>query len=99
VPGYYESRTLGGSSIQAYFLSTTRNNLRVPVYSRLDIRANRTFSWRATRLTFFAEALNLYARENVRASEPGINGGTRQVVGLFDSMFPFIPSAGVSFEF
>jgi len=73
--------------------------VRVPVYSRLDIRANRTFSWRATRITLFAEALNVYARDNVRAAGAGINGNTRQVFGLFDSMFPFIPSAGLSLEF
>jgi hypothetical protein len=93
VPGYYEQRQ------DSYFLSTTRNNLRVPVYSRLDVRVNRTFSVRATRLTLFAEVLNLYARENVRASQPGINGITHQVFGLFDSMFPLIPSVGLSVEF
>jgi hypothetical protein len=100
-PGYYESRTATGpsGSATAYFLSTTRNTLRVPVYTRLDVRANRTFSWRATRLTLFAEVLNLYARDNVRATQPGINGITHQVFGLFGSMFPLIPSAGISLEF
>jgi hypothetical protein len=38
-------------------------------------------------------------RENVRASSPGINGNTRQVFGLFDTMFPLIPSAGIQWEF
>ncbi|HEY0284620.1 MAG TPA: TonB-dependent receptor [Vicinamibacterales bacterium] len=99
VPGYYESRETRSGQSPAYFLSTSRNNVRVPVYSRLDLRANRTFSWRTTRFTLFAEALNIYARENVRASTPGINGITHQVFGLFDSMFPFIPSAGLSVEF
>jgi hypothetical protein len=99
-PGYYELRPSTGSGQErAYFLGTTRNNVRVPVYSRLDVRANRTFSWRATRLILFAEALNIYARENVRASSPGINARTHQVFGLYDSMFPFIPSAGISVEF
>jgi len=97
-PGYYESRPLAGQA-NAYFLSTTRNTVRVPVYSRLDIRANRTFSWSTTRITLFAEALNVYARDNVRAAGAGINGNTHQVFGLFDSMFPFIPSAGLSLEF
>lgn len=98
-PGYYESRATSSGQPPAYFLSESRNNVRVPVYSRLDVRANRTFSWRATRLTLFAEVLNLYARENVRAARPGINGITHQVFGLFDSMFPLIPSAGLSLEF
>jgi hypothetical protein len=94
VPGYYESRASG-----LYFLSDTRNDVRVPVYARLDVRANRTFAWRSTRLTLFAECLNMNNRENVRASSPGINGNTRQVFGLFDSMFPLIPSAGIQWEF
>ena len=98
-PGYFESRTAASSGQALYFLSSTRNTLRVPVYTRLDVRANRTFSWRATRLTLFAEVLNVYARDNVRASSPGINGVTHQVFGLYDSMFPLIPSAGISFEF
>jgi hypothetical protein len=99
--GYYEARplTVAGQNLEAYYLSDARNTLRVPLYSRLDVRANRTFSWRATRLTLFAEVLNLYARENVRATSPGINGITHQVFGLFDSMFPLIPSAGLSWEF
>ena len=100
-PGYYESRPSTGSGPEAtlYFLSAERNNLRVPVYTRFDIRANRTFTWRTTRLTVFAEALNVYNRENVRAASPGINGNTHQVFGLFDPMFPIIPSAGLLLEF
>ncbi len=47
----------------------------------------------------FAEALNIYDRDNVRAASPGINPNTLQVFGLFDSMFPIIPSAGFSLEF
>jgi hypothetical protein len=110
VPGYFESRDPSTGSGQEdgaaptgpppfFFVSTARNNLRVPVYSRLDVRANRTFSLRATRITLFAEVLNAYARDNVRASSPGINGANYQAFGLFDSMFPLIPSAGLSLEF
>ena len=102
VPGYFESREAGRSAPSGpppfYFVSTTRNNLRVPVYSRLDVRANRTFSLRATRITLFAEVLNAYARDNVRASSPGINGANFQAFGLFDSMFRSF-HGGLSVEF
>jgi hypothetical protein len=98
-PGYYESRSTGSGPGVQYFLSTERNTLRVPVYSRLDIRANRTFTWQSKRLTLFAEVLNLYDRDNLRAASPGINGTTHQVFGIFDSMFPRIPSAGLVLEF
>jgi hypothetical protein len=69
------------------------------VYSRLDLRANRTFTWPSVRLTVFAELLNVYNRENVRAESPGINAITHRVTGLFEPMFPMIPSAGFSMEF
>jgi hypothetical protein len=110
-PGYYESRPSAGAppdtilfsgpgpSDRVYFVGSSRNNVRVPFYSRLDVRANRTFTWKTTRLTLFAEALNLYGRDNVRASGPGINGRNYQVFGIFDSMFPMIPSAGILLEF
>ena len=49
IPGYYAS--LGG----VYFVTDVRNTERLPVYSRLDLRANRTFNWSRRRLTLFAE--------------------------------------------
>ncbi|HEX7778261.1 MAG TPA: TonB-dependent receptor [Vicinamibacterales bacterium] len=93
VTGYWEQRDA------RYFLSTERNQLRLPVYSRLDVRANRTFDIGSRRLTLFVEVLNVLAHDNVRASGPGINLRTREVFGLFESMIPFVPSAGVLIEF
>jgi hypothetical protein len=91
--GYWTARS------NQYFLSDQRNLLRVPFYSRLDVRANRTFAWGQRRLTLFVEALNLYDRENLRTASPGINGRTFQAFGLFDTMFPLLPSVGVLLEF
>jgi outer membrane cobalamin receptor len=93
VTGYYEQRNL------RYFLSTERNRLRLPVYSRLDVRANRTFDIGTRRLTLFVEVLNVLAHDNVRAGAPGINPRTGEVFELFQSMIPFVPSAGVLIEF
>jgi hypothetical protein len=91
--GYWEQRG------DDYFVSDRRNELRVPVYSRLDVRANRTFTWSQKRLTLFVEALNTYGRNNVRFAQPGVNVRTGQAFGLFDTLFPFVPSAGVLIEF
>jgi hypothetical protein len=91
--GYWERRG------DDYFVSDRRNELRVPVYSRLDVRANRTFTWSQKRLTLFVEALNTYGRRNVRLASPGVNVRTGQAFGLFDTLFPFVPSAGVLLEF
>jgi hypothetical protein len=93
IPGYY---TVEGGS---YFVGPERNALRLPAYGRLDLRANRTFTWSRRRLTLFAEVINVLNQDNVRFSPPRVNNTTRQVTRLFDSLVPVIPSAGILFEF
>jgi hypothetical protein len=93
IPGYYTSRD------QAYFLTDVRNTERLPVYSRLDLRANRTFNWSRRRLTLFAEIINVLNRDNVRFNPPGVNLTTRTATKPFDSMLPIVPSVGILIEF
>jgi hypothetical protein len=83
----------------AYFVGTARNTLRVAPYSRLDLRGNRTFTWSEKRLTLFVEVLNACNRWNLRFASGRINGRTFEASGLFDKMFPGIPSAGFLLEF
>jgi hypothetical protein len=92
-PGYYIQQ---GSE---YFLTTERNTLRLPTYSRVDVRANRTFNWAHKRLTLFAEVINLFDRDNVRFNPPGVNSTTRRVSNIFETMIPIVPSAGILIEF
>lgn len=92
-PGYYARE---GTS---YVVSPSRNTLRLPTYSRVDLRANRTFNWSRKRLTLFAEVINLLNRDNVRFNPPGVNTTTRQVSNLFESLIPIVPSAGILIEF
>jgi len=82
-----------------YFAGTDRNTVRVPVYARLDARANRTFTWERRRLTLFVEAINVLNRENVRFSIPSVDRRTLQATGMYDPMIPRIPSIGVLIEF
>ena len=63
------------------------------------MRANRTFNWQTKRLTLFVEVMNVLGRENVRFEQPGINIRTGQAFGIFSSMIPLVPSAGVLIEF
>jgi hypothetical protein len=84
---------------QRYFVSADRNRLRVPVYSRFDVRGNRTFHLGSRRLTLFVEVLNLLGRENVRVSSPGVNRRTGEAFELFQTMIPRVPSAGLLIEF
>jgi hypothetical protein len=43
--------------------------------------------------------INVLDRRNVRPASPGINARTFEVFGLYDQMFPRIPSAGFLLEF
>jgi len=92
-PGYYASQG------NLFVLSTDRNTLRLPTYSRIDLRANRTFNWPHRRLTLFAEVMNVLNRENVRFNPPGVNTRTGTVSNLFERLIPIVPSAGILIEF
>jgi hypothetical protein len=43
--------------------------------------------------------MNVLARDNVRFNAPGINPRTTQAFGIFETMIPLVPSAGVLIEF
>lgn len=92
-PGYY-----AGSGDETT-LSSRRNEVRLPMYSRVDVRANRTFNWSGSRMTLFAEVINVLNRDNVRFVPPTVNSATRKVSRMFEQMVPVLPSVGVLFEF
>ncbi len=107
IPGYYreEEETFGGVgflpplTMTAYYLAEQRNALRLPMYSRLDLRANRTYTLDRRRLTLFVEVTNMYNRRNQRYAGGDINGRTGRVTGLMEDLFPVLPSAGLLVEF
>ena len=92
-PGYF--REVDG----AYTLSTQRNEVRMPAYSRADVRVNRTFNWSGRRLTVFAEVINVFNRDNVRFIPPSVSSSSLRVSDMFEQMVPILPSVGVLFEF
>ena len=82
------------------FLTDRRNQLRLPVYQRLDIRANKTFQRDRVRWTLFAEVVNATNRENVRVDDlSGFSAQTRQARVRLEKTFPILPSIGLSVEF
>ena len=89
---------LGGARPGVYTLSESRNTLRLPAYSRLDIRADRTFNWSRRRLTLFGEVSNTLNHTNVRNVPYGIDRAGR-VFDPTDSLLPLVPSAGLAIEF
>jgi len=93
IPGYY------AESDGAYRITDVRNTTRLPPYSRLDLRANRTFNWSRRRLTLFAEVINVLNRDNLRFGPPRVSVITGQTTRPFDTMIPIVPSVGVLIEF
>lgn len=93
IVGYVEQDANG------YLLSSQRNGIRLPAYSRLDLHADRTFTYRKSRLTLFLEVVNVMNRDNYRPNSPFININTRRVFEPIESLFPLLPVAGVLIEF
>ena len=88
-----------GQDANGYVLSPQRNGVRLPEYSRLDLRADRAFTYRKSRLTLFIEVVNATNRENFRPTGYGINLVSRRVFGPVETVFPLLPVAGVLIEF
>jgi hypothetical protein len=88
----------GGAAPLFYQLVEERNRLRLPPYARLDIRADRTFTWSSRRVIVFAEVANALNRRNVRNVPYGVDRRGR-VSGPTDSLMPIVPSAGFVVEF
>jgi hypothetical protein len=79
-------------------LGPTRNDVRLPTYSRLDLRLSRTFNYTKRRLTLYVEVLNVLNRENVGPTNGGVLRDG-QVVGFVEELFPLLPLAGFRIEF
>lgn len=87
-----------GEDANGYVLSSQRNGVRIPAYSRLDIRADRTFTYQKSRLTLFIEVVNATNHDNYRQNGYSINN-QRRVFGPIETTFPLLPVAGVLLEF
>ncbi len=94
IRGFY-----AGSAAQ-YRVTATRNDLRLPPYHRLDLRANKTYIRKGWQMTLYAEVVNLYHRRNLRFDDFRSVDARTGVARLgFDRMFPVLPSAGLAVEF
>lgn len=93
IVGYVAKDAIG------YTLSAQRNGVRLPEYTRLDLRGDRTFTYRKSRLTLFMEIVNATNHENFRLNGFSVNGTTRRVFDPMETVFPILPVAGVLIEF
>lgn len=82
-------------------LGTERNQVRVPNYSRVDLRANKAFLFKKWKLTLSGEVLNVLNHKNefnVESNLIRFRSTGRFVSGLRES-FRILPSVGVTIEF
>jgi 5-hydroxyisourate hydrolase-like protein (transthyretin family) len=82
----------------ALTLGAQRNQVRLPVYARLDLRANRTFTFNQRRLTLFVEVMNVTGRRNLGQAAGTISSGN-VANGFAARLIPRVPSAGFLIEF
>jgi hypothetical protein len=82
-------------------LGSERNLVRVPAYSRVDLRAGKAFVLKSWKLTLSGEVLNLlYHRNefNIQSDLIRFQVTGRFISGLRES-FRILPSVGVAIEF
>ena len=92
VAGYFEETAAG------HRLSDRRNMVRLPAYSRLDVRANRTFNVGSARLTLYTEIMNVLNHANYRYAGRSVLIPSGQVFFDRETTFPFLPAAGITVE-
>jgi len=81
-----------------YGLVPERNTLRLPAYSRLDLRADRAFTWSGRRLVVFVDVANVLNHENLRNASYSVER-TGRVFDTTESLMPIVPSGGLVIEF
>jgi hypothetical protein len=79
-------------------LISERNQSRPPVYSRLDVRANKAFHFDRWKLTLYGEVLNVLGHKNTRYTTQ-MDTVNRFVSFDKETMFPLLPIAGLRVEF
>ncbi len=93
VPGFF------GRDSAGYFLINQRNQTRLPLYSRLDVRLSKAFLFSKWKLTLTGEVLNLLNHNNVRYAGFDFYDFSGRASGQLDRVLPIVPSAGVVIEF
>jgi hypothetical protein len=100
VVGFFQGTPVASNQDQAFTLSSQRNQMRVPAYSRLDFRMNKAYYFKRSKMTLFMEIDNLLNHTNVGYfGVDTYNFSTGQATLKTDKFFPILPSAGFTVEF
>jgi hypothetical protein len=93
VPGYF------AGSARDLTAGSTRNQIRLPAYVRLDLRADRQVHYFGRRLTPFVEVLNALDRTNLGRAEGRVNPLTGEAQGFTDVLLRRRVTAGIVVDF
>lgn len=93
VAGYFTGDTA------ALFLGEARNQVRLPWYVRLDVRASRAVTVKGRRVTLFAELVNALGRRNLGLSDGFVRLPGLEAVFYTEKLIPRIPSVGFQISF
>ncbi len=93
IPGYLVERDDG------LFLGDHPNDVRLPRYARLDVRASRTFRAAGRRATLFVDVANVLNRTNTGLANGIVRPETGEAIGFTKTLLPRLPTAGLTVEF
>ena len=93
IPGYFAERD------GRLFVSDRLNEVRLPLYARLDLRVQRTIRSFGRNVAFFAEVLNVLDRQNRAPGVGAVFPATGEAIGFTRSLVPRRPAAGIVISF
>jgi hypothetical protein len=93
IPGYFIRRQ------GRLFAGNARNEVRLPPYARLDVRADRQLRGFGRNITLFVEVLNLLNRANAGVAAGTIDAETGEAKGFSDTLLRRRASAGFMIQF
>ena len=95
IPGFF--RPEGRNQ---FFISSLRDDVRLDAYERLDLRADKSFTYDRWKLTLYGELVNALDHRNLRlAILNGVDPSTGRAFLTIDRALPILPAAGVTLEF
>jgi outer membrane cobalamin receptor len=80
-------------------VGSRRNEIRLPAYARLDVRATRTFETFGRRLTAFGEVANVLDRANLALAQGAVNPANGEAVRFTTPMMRRRATVGILIEF
>ena len=100
VVGFYSGDPAADWDKDHFTLSSQRNQLRVPYYSRLDLRVNKAHYFKRSKITVYGELDNMLNRTHWRYFDLAwYNYQTGQAWLQRDKLLPILPSGGFTIEF